>query len=120
MNHAFSLFELLVVMAIIAILEGISYPLHTQHIARVNCKQAQVALLDMANKLEQEYSFTHDYSQLAIESLTTLYKQLPYQFSLHASKHSYQLTAMAEKANGLPSQCRRIIFNHAENSVLTP
>ena len=120
MNHAFSLFELLIVMAIIGILAAISYPIYTQHIAEVNCKQARVALLEIANKIEQEYNLMGNYSQLNIESLTVSYTQLPYRFSLHTAKNNYQIIADALKPKNFTPACRRLVLNHAENSVLIP
>lgn len=120
MNHAFSLFELLVVMAMIAILALVSYPVYTHHIAKVNCQQTRVALLIMANSLEQAYSRTNNYSKLNITQLTSHYTHLPYMFRLHASKQHYQLTAVAKHPQGLTTPCQRLTINHADSSALIP
>ena len=110
MQKAFSLFELLIVIAIIGILAAISYPIHSHHLARVHCKQARIALLEMANSLEQEHNLVGSLSSIDIQQLTPNYAhKLPYTFSLRLLEgHSYILNARAKKPVALSPSCQVI------------
>ncbi len=66
----FSLIELMVTVAIIAILATIAYPSYTDHVVRSNRTEAQRELLRLANLQEQFYSdnrtYTDDMTQLGM------------------------------------------------------
>jgi type IV pilus assembly protein PilE len=110
MQNAFSLFELLIVIAIIGILAAISYPIYTHHLARVHCKQAHIALLEMANSLEQEQNLIGSLSSIDIQQLIPNYaRKLPYSFNLRNLKeHRYVLSARAKKPAALSLSCQII------------
>ncbi len=123
MSRAFSLFELLIVIAIMSILTAVSYPLYTQHVARVNCQQAQMSLYKIANLLERERSLRDSFMQLDIQSvLSQQTVKLPYRFYFsRATKAHYTINAAATKPQGLTPSCQLIsvsddTFKHAIDS----
>lgn len=94
--QAFSLTELLITLAIIAILATITYPSYTHHIAITKRQQAQVALLATANRLEVQYAKTGHYKNTPIDALLPASaKMLPYHFTHMAFKKHYKLSAKA-------------------------
>ncbi len=52
-QRAFSLIELMIVVAIISILSAIAYPSYMSYVMRANRAAAQTAMLDIANRQEQ-------------------------------------------------------------------
>lgn len=116
MTHAFSLLELLIVITIVGILTAISVPLYTQHIAAVHCKQARVALLDMAHKLEQEHLLTTQPAAIRIQALIPDFaRQIPYHFSAQfIDKHNYVLTATAHHPDRLEASCHSLMVRSLE------
>lgn len=49
----FTLIELMITVAVIAILAGVAYPSYRQHIVRSNRSAAQSAMMDIANREQQ-------------------------------------------------------------------
>lgn len=54
-NQGFTLVELLVALAVVAILAGISYPSYHQQVARSRRADAQQALMELAQRMEQQH-----------------------------------------------------------------
>ena len=111
MKNAFSLFELLIAMAIVGILSAISYPLYTAHIAKVNREQAEITLLEIGNRLEEEHTISGSYknadmNQLIPPSADTL----PYQFVIaRATEHEYVIKAIPTSSQPISStQCQTL------------
>ncbi len=90
MKRAFSLFELLIVIAIVGILASISYPMYTKHVAKVHRNHAKAILFEIANQLEENFSMTGHYQPLSAPAITD---SLPYHFDIHIDKNSYRLSA---------------------------
>ena len=79
----FSLLELLIVMAIIAVLIQIAYPAYTVHLVKSRRNQAEISLLHLASQLEVFYSLHDSYQGATVEALG---------ISTYTDDHSYQLT----------------------------
>ena len=60
-NKGFSLLELLIVLAILAVFITIAYPGYQTSITRARRSDGQTALLDLANRLERYYSEQQSY-----------------------------------------------------------
>lgn len=101
MKNAFSLFELLITIALVSILSAISYPLYTQHIARKNREQAEITLLEMANRLEEEYLLNGSYKNALEDQLVpSTAAKLPFQFIVTTpTEHEYFLKAIPTSAS---------------------
>lgn len=81
-KFGFSLLELLIVMAIIAILIAVAYPVYTSYLTTGRRNQAEVALLYLASQLEEFYSLENTYQGATLDGLGV---------NTYTDDHSYQL-----------------------------
>ena len=63
-NKGFTLLELLIVIAIIAIIVAIAIPNYTRYVVRAQRVEARNALQAIAQQIDQNYRVTRDYSKL--------------------------------------------------------
>lgn len=68
-HKAFTLIELLICLAIVAVLVGISYPLYRSHLATVRRADAQLSLLKLSGALENYYLDHHTYRGATFSTL---------------------------------------------------
>lgn len=61
-NSAFSLIELMIALAIVAILATIGVPLYLQHVTTLHRADGQIALLQLSGRLENYYLQQHTYN----------------------------------------------------------
>lgn len=100
MYKSFTLFELIIVMAIIGILAAISYPLYNNHINKIHYNRAKMALLEMASKLEEQHAINGTYSSTPSSLLNSIPIDLPYRFNTqHISNNAYMLQATPNNQN---------------------
>jgi type IV pilus assembly protein PilE len=81
--QGFSLLELMVVVAIVAILMAIGYPPYSHYLVKARRSQAEVNLLYMAGQMEAFYSLNSTYQGASSESLG---------LKLYTDDQSYQLS----------------------------
>ena len=60
-NHGVTLLELMIVVAVVAILAGIAYPNYRAHVMRSNRSEARTALMQAAQSMEQCYTHRRSY-----------------------------------------------------------
>lgn len=64
-SHGFSLIELMITVAIVAILASVAYPSYQRYIIRSNRSEMQQFMLDIANREEEYLLNNRTYSNLA-------------------------------------------------------
>lgn len=68
-SRGFTLIEVMVVAAIIAILAAIAYPAYTEQVARGRRSEAKGALLETAQWMERRYSINNTYTGATLPAL---------------------------------------------------
>ena len=94
---AFTLIELMIVVAIIAVLAAIAYPSYTQYKIRTNRADVQSEMMNIAQRLQSYYVINHNYTSATLDNGTTS-KDYPisnpvYIVTLVPSGQTYTLTA---------------------------
>ena len=64
-SRGFTLIELMIALAIVAILAAIAYPSYKEQAARGRRSEAKIALLDAAQWMERQYTLSNQYNQMA-------------------------------------------------------
>lgn len=89
-GNGFSLIELMMVIAVVAILVTLSYPSYVGFIRKADRTEARVDLLDWANRQEVWRADHIDYNSAIDPDDTTLYS-----YSMVSTTSSFTLTATA-------------------------
>lgn len=85
-QHGFTLIELMITLAIVAILAAVGYPSYTSHVKKGNRRAAQAQMLDIANRQQQFLLANKAYASK--EQLTTSGYSLPSDLS---GKYDYRI-----------------------------
>lgn len=96
--RGFTLIEVMIVLAIVAILAAIGYPSYSQFVAKGNRADARATLLEAAQYMERQYSAQSAYQNALPARLTVSPSgsgagQNRYSVSVTASTTAYTLTA---------------------------
>jgi len=102
--YGFTLIELMITAAIIAILAAIAYPSYQETIARSRRSEAKAVLLEASQWIERQYTISNNYSA---NNLPTMYQEAPkdgsaksYTISFSASSPT-AFTLQAVPKNGM-------------------
>ena len=101
--RGFTLIELMVTVAIVAILSAIAYPAYTEYILKSRRTDAKNALLDLAARQERFYSLNNKYS---IVPSTLGYSGAAFPVNVQTGSAAYYqmtVTAPAPSAGSLPT-----------------
>lgn len=115
-NKGFTLIELMITVAVIAILAAIAYPSYTQHVQKGRRENAKAELLGFVQNLERHYAIKYTYdaslADLNIPSTIPASGNAHYNVSLAKTATSYTLTATP---TGIQSgdKCGAISINQA-------
>lgn len=94
-GHGFTLAELLVVLAIIAILTAIAYPSLTAHLIRARRTEAQVALLEAMQKQERYFSTHNTYLAFSSDNAEPEAQRFKWYSGADAASSAYELAGNA-------------------------
>jgi type IV pilus assembly protein PilE len=88
-SRGFTLIELMITVAIVAILASIAYPSYTGYVIRSNRTAAQAQMMDIANRQQQFLLANRSYVDSAAEAWTKSGYSLPTEL---ASRYDYSIT----------------------------
>jgi type IV pilus assembly protein PilE len=96
----FTLLELMVALAIMGILVSLSYPLYTHHLVKARREQAEMALLQLAGRLEVLHSLDGSYKNATTElHMEQLIKDDSYHLQIeNVTDEEYQISAVPQKS----------------------
>ncbi|MFN3792479.1 type IV pilin protein [Massilia sp.] len=100
----FTLVELLVVLAIVAILAAIAYPGYARHVVKARRVEAQLALVDAMQRQEQYRALHHTYVAFSIASPDADGSQFRWWLGATARDSAYELDGRACEGQAI-SQC---------------
>ncbi len=110
-EYGFSLFELLIVLVIIGILAGISYPIYIHALKKTHRTEAKIALINLAQQMEVYYLANSNsykdanFNKLHLKDIT---ESNFYHLTLKSTASTYQLSA---KATFSDSECYLFMLN---------
>lgn len=114
--RGFSLVELMIVVAIVAILGTIVYPSYRQYLLTSHRVDAKKMLLDAANRQETYFMDFNQYTSSAADlNLSESSDAGHYHLVLSAAGNSFRLSATASGAQGADSDC--VVFSIDQNGT---
>ncbi len=100
----FTLVELMVVLAIVAILGAIAYPGYAAHMVKARRVEAQLALVDAMQRQEQYRARHHTYVAFSVGSEDPDSRQFRWWIGAHAETSAYEVDGYACEGRDI-SQC---------------
>ena len=119
-NSGFSLLEMLIVMLIFGIILSFAYPSYQTYLIRAHRLEGQMALLDLANHMEQYFAQYGTYAEATIGThserdvlSTALTSQGYYTLAIqNATETHFEIQAIPQRTQALgDTQCQTLQFN---------
>lgn len=118
-QQAFTLVELLVVVAIIAILAAIAFPAYQNYVLRSGRTDAKDALLNIAQQLERHYTQNNSYSSYTLPSTSSASGL--YTLTLTKAASTYTVTASpVAGSRQAKDSCKSFSINQAGTRTSVP
>lgn len=118
-KSGFTLVEMLIVIAIVAILAGIAYPSYMQYVLKSKRTEAQSTLIDIANRQEMYYLDHHQYAtnlstDLGFSANPFITENGYYRIETSSAKATadFTLTATAISTQAADSECATLSITH--------
>ena len=118
-NTGFSLLELMIVISIISLMAAWSYPNYIRHVQRTECRMGQIALHQLANRMEHYATLHGNYLGANKDNMNIagLEQRSPYHFSIsELSAHNFTLIATIEQDSQL-HQCQTLSLNSTQTTT---
>lgn len=114
----FTLIELMIAVAVVAILASIAYPSYTRYVERARVTDGQAAVMEIAAQMERCYTVTADYSgcraSLGYDDGAVPSEDGHYNVTVAASNAStFTITADADDANQVA--CAQLTLDQTGN-----
>lgn len=93
--HAFTIIELMVVMAVILILAALTYPSYASHVVKAKRLEGQVALLDIMQAQERHYTQHHAYQPFSAGATEPDAQRFKWFSGAAANSSAYEMSAHA-------------------------
>ena len=103
-TQGFTLVELMVVLAIVAILAAIAYPGYARHVVKARRIEAQLALVDAMGRQEQYRALHHTYVAFSMASTDADSRQFRWWLGAAPRNSAYELEGRACAGQAI-SQC---------------
>ena len=120
-HSGFSLIELMVVVAIVAILVAVAYPSYTDSVRRSNRSDARATLLQIAQNLERYFTENNTYAGATLgtaaatdvwPTTTSTEDHYTISFAVAPSATAYTLQAVATGPQANDSECATMTLSH--------
>lgn len=119
LNAGFSLIELMIGLCILAVLSTMAYPSYEHMITRSRRAQAQTALFELAERMEQYYAKEYSYQGATLKKLriNPISQEGFYQLSIETTSDSdYDLAAIPLNSQALhDKQCQSLTLSKTGN-----
>jgi type IV pilus assembly protein PilE len=118
-SRGFSLIELMIVVAIVAILGTIAYPSYQQYVLTSHRVEAKKMLLDAANRQETYFMDFNRYASSIADLGVVLEPDARYSLEISISagipSPNFKLTVIASGAQEADSRCFKLMINQGNN-----
>lgn len=127
-KNGFTLVELLIVMAIIAVLVSLGYPSYQEYLIQSRRTDGQASLLDLANRMEDYYAEHNTYASATLATGNVDTDVLPsstspalwYNLSIVTQDdRTYLLQATPQKAQTNDKTCQSLTLNSLGEKNIT-
>ncbi|MBB72133.1 MAG: pilus assembly protein PilE [Legionellales bacterium] len=123
LSRGFTLIELAIVFIILAILASIAYPTYTSYIASSRRADGQVALLDLANRMDRFFTENNTYAGATLANLNipAASPEGFYTLSItNATANAYNIQAAPTGAQaGQDPECATLTYNNLGQKGIT-
>lgn len=121
-QKAFTLIELMIVVAIIGILAAIAYPSYMQQMIKTRRATASACLVELAQYMERYYTTSMSYTGAAVPATscqTNLASYYDFSFKVAVTATTFSLQAVPAGAQAGDARCGTLGIDHLGNRTIT-